>query len=197
MFTKKHLIVALFKDLIVAALVAESGDNRIGKSTKYKVPSYPNQWSAKNLANVLGDVYKKFKAKKIRILLGDNLNYTFNLNIPGDLTGKEEREYVFEKVRELVPENLSETDWDYREIKSKLKHANQTKKVIVFVPVKGLYDMLQMALDNSSFEVEAIEPELIAGLRNSNPLVGLAMKKDIKGKDQEVLNLSDFSKHKE
>lgn len=37
--------------------------------------------------------------------------------------------------------------------------------------------------------VEAIEPETIAQTRDANPIIGLALKEDIKGADEEVLNI--------
>ncbi len=89
------------------------------------------------------------------------------------------------KVAETIPEILENSDWDFIETGEE----GNFKKMKVFAPHKDFLTNLTQAAVKSEFKIEAIEPESLAVLRNKDPMLGLALKTDIKGKDENVLNV--------
>lgn len=190
MFTKGKAMVALTKDKLVGAIVNVGGAGKVSETVEFG-------WTYETLDIVLSKVKDKLKAKKIRVLLADELSYVLRLKIPSEISSKKEREYIAEIVSKKIPEVLEEGDWDYRELRFNIAQRTRDKsgerEVVVFSPVKAVFIALSEAVKKVGLEVEAIEPEAIAKTRDTNPLVGLALKKDIKGKDKEVLNLKPLT----
>jgi hypothetical protein len=52
-----------------------------------------------------------------------------------------------------------------------------------------LFSVISSAIRKSGFVVEAMEPEAVAKTRDANPLVGIALKEDLRGDDRDVLNI--------
>lgn len=222
-------------------------------------------WTKETLIKVLTNVKKKYSAH-IRILLGEELCYVCSTHIVSS-NRKTERELVREKAQQLIPEDLQQTIWDFKEIGLTIKDKSLTEKTIQVVAVVGIfYQNLRQVITEIGLTVEAIEPvsysiarltekektpqlilhlnqtsllvacyhglvvttQTIEGLptaekinqyvqfvnekfnfkietiiapdkfkvdgvnliiRNLNPFVGLAMKTDIHGDDEKVLNL--------
>jgi hypothetical protein len=184
MLRKTKIIVAITGDKIVGARVKLARQNKIEKSIAFG-------WKPETLDMVLSKMKTQLKAKRIRVLIGDDLSYVLRLTMPSTLGKKEEKEYLAKKISEQIPEELSDTQWDYKELylDATKKPSKEEKKVVVFSPVKGFFEKLSRALEKLDLVVEAIEPEVIAKTRDTDPIIGLAMKKDIKGKDEDVLNI--------
>lgn len=143
------------------------------------------KWTAKTLTNVLLKIKEDLNPKSVRILLDDELSYVLTLNIPKELKLPDERAVVAEKIAERIPEILENDDWDFKEI-------NQTKdekEILVFAPVREFLETLNNAFYQAKLKIEVIEPVSVARKRNSNPIIGLALKQDIRGRDEEVLNI--------
>lgn len=124
----------------------------------------------------------------IRILLSDTLAYVtqISLNATG-ISKNKEREAIFNKVQEIIPETLNEKEWDYK-IDAKTE---DTTTVTVFAPVIEMYRPLTETLQTLGIEAEALESVSMAKQRHTNPVIGLALKTDIQGKDNEVLNIQE------
>jgi len=178
MFKTKKTIIYITKRKLRAGFVTTRPPLRISNLIE-------SEWSLENLGQVLAQIRAKLKTKTVRLLLADDLAYVVRFNIPPDLSGNEERKTVAEKIVELIPEDLENEDWDYKEVAKK----GQEKEIIAFAPIKERFMHISIALEKAGLEVEAIEPEIIAKSRHEDPMIGLALKKDLKGKDEEVLNL--------
>jgi len=179
MFTKKQAIVFITKDKIKITLVV------LGKVPKI-TPLAEFVWNKDSLLASFQQVKSQIPGKKIRLLLGDDLSYTTNLNIPANIQPKDERQTVTEKVKEVIPELLNNQDWDYKQTGK----TNQTdKEIIVFAPVKDKFLLINTAIQQAGLQLEAVEPQIIAKIRNDDPIIGLALKKDLKGEDKTVLNI--------
>lgn len=178
MFSKNQTILVFDKNKLKVVRVSFRGKNPVVQSLAEA------QFTAQNLAAIL--VKAGLKSKKVRILLNDPVSYVLNLNIPKETPENKERQLVADQLKEKIPEILTDQDWDYKAI-------GQTKKekvLLVFAPVKEFFEVLSRAINQVRLEVEAIEPAAVAGKRHHDPMVGLAMKKDLKGKDSKILNLT-------
>jgi len=188
MFFKKVHILAISRDRIVAAIV-RLRDKKI-------IRSYSGEWNVISLRGVLEDAIKTLKADKIRLLIADDLSYTLLIKVPRDIEGKSERDLIYEKIKEEIPETLENSDWDFKESKRiNTGESGEYKEVLVFAPVKGLLKQIKTFLDNLNISVVAVEPQILASSRHTNPLIGLALKEDLKGRDEEVLNLDWEDSH--
>lgn len=159
-------------------------------------------WDSNTFDISLSQILTKLKSKRIRVLLDNTISYTLRLSIPTGINEIQERKLISEKIKEKIPEVLKDEDWDYKEIQFNVSSKNQTTKgkereVIVFSPVKYVTELLRKAKSNLNLEIEAIEAVEIAQTRNTNPMIGIALKEDIKGDDKDVLNIDLNTARKE
>lgn len=157
---------------------------KVGKKVKIEEIGQSN-WNAENLTVILKELAKAIGKTKARILLSDDLSYILNLEVPRDTPKAEERSYIQKKISEQIPEILENEDWDYKEITEK----DGNRIVVVFAPVNAFFEKLSASLKEAGIEAEAVEPVTIARQRDNTPEIGIALKKDLKGKDEEVLNI--------
>lgn len=167
-------------------LVAANIDTRNQKI----INSVRSRWTKFTLEEAIVEVKKELRLSKVRILIANELSYNLELLVPKNLSGINERKYIFDQIKNQIPDNLAETQWDYKELGVvKTKDKGEMKKIFVFAPVKSLMENLSESLAKSGLKVEAVEPQVVAQTRNRDPLIGLAMKEDISGDDSRVLNL--------
>ncbi len=180
MFTKKIPILYLSKSKLKVVLVT------LGKEPKV-IKSDETGWNKDSLADSFKQAKKQLKAKSVRLLLADDLSYVLELNIPFDTKPADERKLIKDLIKPEIPEILEADDWDFKETGRKTQ---KDKQIIAFAPVKSSFSLISQALTDANLKVEAIEPEVVSKVRNSNPLIGMALKQDLKGKDEKVLNLN-------
>lgn len=173
MFAHPTTVVFLTKGIAHITFVANA---RIVKTVK-------QAWDTQTLAKLFTTIKESVGSRAVRILLADEFSYILELDIPIHVLNK--RLHIEQQLKTHIPEILHSNEWDYKEIPSKSKE----KKALVFAPVKYVYDALLKASEASGLHIEAVEPVQIAGRRHKNPVVGLAIKTDLKGKDEEVLNV--------
>jgi len=140
-------------------------------------------WNNNNLQTVIKNIIAKLHYKKARVLLANELSYSLEISIKKD--SKDERLTVKQKISEKIPADFSDKDWDYKVITEKL----DTKLVKFFAPDKNFWETFSQAVNSAGLHIEAVEPMIIAKERHKNPIIGLCLKKDLKGKDEEVLNM--------
>lgn len=179
MFAKKIPIIYLSKTKLKVALI------KLGKNPKI-IKTDETGWNKDSLGESFKQAKKQLKSKSIRILLGDDLSYVLSLNIPFDTKSSDERELIKDKIKPEIPEILEHDDWDFKETGRKTQ---KDKQVIAFAPVKSVFSLISQSLADANLKLQAIEPEIVSKIRNENPLIGIALKKDLKGKDEKVLNL--------
>lgn len=179
MFSKQITIIFFSKEKINISLV------KIGVSPEI-VKTAEASWTKDSLADELLKIKKQLQGN-VRVLLDDDLSYVLKLKIPYATKPSEERNKVAELVKAKIPEILENEDWDFKETG---ENSEEEKEILVFAPVKSDFESISNALTKLEISVEAIEPKLVAQLRNDDPVIGLALKSDLKGKDEQVLNLS-------
>lgn len=103
-------------------------------------------WTLDTLDNVLLKI-KRIIRDNIRIVLSEDFVYVVHIVLPpSSIVNKE---IVRQKAQEFIPENLTETVWDFKEI---------AKTVQVVAVVTSLFEPLSKSLAKTDFRVEAIEP---------------------------------------
>jgi len=113
-------------------------------------------WTPDTLVDVLLK-YKKNIRDPARILLGEDFVYTVNLTM---LSSSASRDYIKRKGQELIPENLDETIWDFKEIAKLIPSLSKspTTTIQVVAVVKTLFEALSKSITKAELQVEAIEP---------------------------------------
>lgn len=172
-------VIFISKELIKAARVTTDPQLKILSEKEWPLEDI-------NLPAIFKEIKSYFKSNKARLVLEDSLVYLTQVQIPTTIKEEEQRKAVHAQVEALIPELLTNTDWDYKIDGEEADKFNAT----VFAPVKGRYEKIKEAAKVAGLELEAIEPQSFSIKRNENALLGLALKKDIKGKDSEVMNLA-------
>ncbi|OGC49756.1 hypothetical protein A3A69_02300 [candidate division WWE3 bacterium RIFCSPLOWO2_01_FULL_37_15] len=156
------------------------GDKTIAGDT------YEAACNESNFFDCITDVISKLKTKEIDLLLDDQLCYVLNFSLDKNINKHYERAEVFKHVQKNIPEVLNDSDWDYKE-----GGENDNKvEFLIFAPVKSKFQFIAKAILNSKCKVRVVESVSLAKFRNTDPFIGIALKKDIKGVDSQVLNIS-------
>lgn len=168
-------------------------NDRVAELARVSLSKTPNiikhfrsQHNGLNILESLNLLFKNIKTKSVYLLLDQEYTYVVTFSIPLHIQGSEERLYVYRKLSELIPEVLEDKDWDYRESSQNV----EDKNVVAFAIVKDRCSKIIEALQSIPIEVKAIEPEEISISRNQNPIIGMALKNDIYGRDNRSLNIS-------
>jgi hypothetical protein len=179
MFDTSVPVLYFSKNAVQLANVITSGNPHVaGKK------SFP--WArTQTLLPIISKLAPLLSKRKVRILLSPDLSYTITLAIPSSVKTKEERAYIKNLVQDQIPELLESDDWDFKELES----SKSEKKVLAFAPVSSFFNELSKVITATNLSVEAIEPEEVAKTRHNDPIIGIALKTDISGKDQNVLNV--------
>ncbi len=175
MFLNKKIAVIAVNKKEIKLSVVNASNKTITEEKKEK-------WNPEDFGEtekLVEFLIKNIEKNKIRILLEEDVHYLLELPFAQDMT----RQQILNKISEKIPEKLDEYSWDYKK--------QDEDKLIAFAPVKHIYDNLVVPLHKAQIEIEAVEPERVAKERHENPIIGIALKKDIKGKDEQVLNLRD------
>jgi hypothetical protein len=188
MFLKSKNIIYVGRGKLTAVEVIDAVQKKFGRVQEAG-------WSYETFDIALAELVNKFKSKEYRLLLSDDLAYVLRVEVPGNVAKNSVREFVHTKIQEKIPENVDENEWDYKEIKGK---PGELQVVIAFAMVKKFSDILNKALSATPLIIEAVEPETIAKTRDSNAYIGLALKDDITGRDEDVLNIQlNAEQHRE
>jgi hypothetical protein len=157
--------------------------SHVNNSEKIITGETKKKWNPENKEDtkkIIDSLKEEIGDNKVRLLFKENVFYLIKLPFSEGITRKE----ILTKISEKIPEKLDEYTWDY-----KIEENENEKKIVAFAPVKNLYEAVVDPLRKAKIKIEAAEPEEIAKRRHENPIIGIALKKDIKGKDENVLNL--------
>jgi hypothetical protein len=175
-----HTIITIFRKKLIVCHVKPGAKKPIFDVREYG-------WDDKTLDIVLTKVRDLYKTKSIRILFTREVSYVLRVSVPRDLDLESKRQTILDKLLERVPEILENRDFDFVSLQN--DPLKEDQDVLAFAPVGELSMALRKAVASANIAIEASEPEELAKTRDVNPLIGLAMKEDIKGKDETVLNL--------
>lgn len=183
MFDRDKTIIYITTNEIKGALV--SG----GKEPKVKA-QYKVSWTPESLTDSMRLIIDRLPNRGILLLLGENLTYLLKFKLPENINSSNERDEVYKKIQQEIPENLGYREWDYKNDESE----NKEKYVIAFAPVKQTFQIISETFKELNCQIDVVEPVQLAKLRNPDPIIGIALKSDIFGEDENTLNMQLFEK---
>lgn len=145
MFGNKKSILFITKSKVKITKVS------LGKSKETIIGEF--DWTYETLSNSLSK-FTKIIGNSARLVLSEDFFYVILLSFPYDTILN--KDIIRQKAQELIPENLNETVWDYREIPS--VSSSQSKKIQVAAAVKKLFENLSWLILKSGLHVEQLEP---------------------------------------
>lgn len=136
---------------------------------------------------VIEEGLKFLAGESVYLLLADSISYLYEKVIdPPMIVDNNFKGKLLDLVKADIPEDFGEFDWDYKVE----KEVEGKQKVKIFAPIKEFQTMISQIAKTVGIKIVAIETESVAVARDPNPVVGIVMKDDIGGKDEETLNLS-------
>jgi hypothetical protein len=109
------------------------------------------EWDEDTFLDAFTFLKKKSKARSVRILLSEDYSYILGVPVPKNI--EQEKEYVKENIREMIPEDLGDLVWDYKSyFKTKSFTAAQA-----FIILNSLFKAIKVAARKNRLKVEAIE----------------------------------------
>ncbi|HWS49364.1 MAG TPA: LytR C-terminal domain-containing protein [Candidatus Methanoperedens sp.] len=137
---------------------------------------------------------KYLSGQGVLLLLSDSISYLYEKIIDPPLKIDESfKRKLQELIKADIPEDFSEFTWDYKVDND----FDGKQKVIVFAPIKEFQVSINEVAKKLSIKIEAMETESVAATRDPNPILGILEKPDIKGKDEDSLNLSVMAEKKD
>lgn len=179
MFNQSKIVLTFLRKKIIACKVSMNRQKTISHV-------YEFGWETNTLDLIFENIQSIYHTKEVHILLSKEVYYLQKVSIPSDIEKTERRKYVLEILEERIPEVLGLNDFDFKIIGEKENEV----EVLAFAPISVLTTSVKDACENTGLHVIAIEPEEVARARNTNPILGIVLKEDIEGKDEDVLNLS-------
>lgn len=143
MLFKKKLIIYISKTVIRVMKVDQKG----------KIQTLTDiSWTNETFGEVLQKVKKVVKDSTISILLSEDIVYTIALQFP--ISAIVTREDVQSKAQELIPDNLNETVWDFKEM-----NATPENKYVQVIALLSTYAKLfSKEFQQAQIFAEVIEP---------------------------------------
>lgn len=148
MFNSKKSVIFITKSKVKITAVTLGGkpkENPIGEF----------EWSPENFLNNL-ETYKKNIGNSARILLSEDFVYVVVLTFPESVILN--RTIILEKAQELIPQNLNETIWDFKEVLDIPSSKDHLRKIQVAATVKSLFENLSKLIYKSGLNIETVEP---------------------------------------
>lgn len=126
------------------------------------------------------------KKSKIYLLFAEDVSYVFQATIPSKLKKLEEKQYILDLVTKHIPEDLNNHIWGY-----KILGKNKEKKhIVIFSPVKEVYEKVKSELSINSINVMRFETSQIARLFGQNDFEGIQKEKNTSLKFENIFNQS-------
>ncbi len=173
----KQYVLKISRSKVTAAEIEVGKEAKIKSGFEYEISGI------NGVKDVIVDAAQKLKTEKFVAVIDDELCYILNLEL--DKNNGDDRKVLFGKIQEIVPDELEDSDWDYKLISEE----NDKKKVIVFALVKELKKQLEQAAVENNLWIQSIEPESLAKTRNSDAIIGVCLRQDEGKKDEDNLEL--------
>ena len=135
------------------------------------------------LGQFLKKVKETVKSRKIKILLDDNICYFFKLKTKS--AQKIDQELVFQKISKEVPEDLTLSDWTFKEIVDNDKNI----QLIAFAPIKQFNDYFQTQIEQLSLSVDLMAPLRLVSENGEDPIIALVKEGEVEIKAEESKTL--------
>jgi len=152
MFERKKTILFITKSPARNASQSDAGGKiKIARVTMGGMPVENIIANVDWTPDTMPDILLRFKKdikNPVRILLSEDFVYTVNVTMP---SGSYLRDEVKKRAQELIPEDLDQTIWDFKEMGS-------PTTVQVIAVAKTLLETLRRAVAKVELQIEAIEP---------------------------------------
>lgn len=175
----KKFVIAFSKDTLTFVLVRDGS-----KPTIYKQTSV--SWSKQNIVSMLQTIVQKTGVHSFSLLLMDDIAYTHVLSFDKPKGKNTLRSEIYKLLCEQIPEVFMDSQWDYKILTTKGKNI----QVVAFAPVLSFFSDISDALHTVDLIPNSIESEALAKTRNENPFIGTIQKRDIKGNDDDSINIA-------
>ena len=142
MFTKNKTLIYITKSNLRISSVD------LVKLTESVIGEF--NWTAQTLDGILLKIKKEI-TDNVRILLSEDLVYTITIAATSKIPL---RDNIRQIAQELIPENLNETIWDFKQVSPNL--------IQVVVVNKALFGPINSSIIKTGLRIEAIEPLSIA-----------------------------------
>lgn len=182
MLQKPIIVVTVLRKKIIACEVYPNTQQEIRNVREFG-------WDEKTLDIIFAKIQSIYSIRKVRLLLTREVCYVLRLSVPKDLEVSDKRKLILEKMIERIPDVVEDRDFDYKVVQEQ----GDDEDVLAFAPISALSVPLSKAVALTHMVIEATEPEEIAKTRSNNPLIGIALKEDLSGKDDEVLNVNFYN----
>jgi hypothetical protein len=141
--------------LLITATRIKAGKVSSGKNPKLK-QTVEFEWNWQNLTSTFVEVKKKM-GDNFRIAVDESFVYVTSFMIP-NAPGKE-REVVQNTAAEIIPENVQQMIWDFKDISPHLIEVPSGQKLVQFVGgTQAFFNRLLQSLQEADLHYEAIEP---------------------------------------
>jgi len=116
-------------------------------------PAAQEAWDGVTMTDALTRLKNSHGFSRVHILLGNDISYTVAFTAP---TNELSREHVLERTQELIPEELTTTTFDWKEVAGSAQKGVSTVQVIA-MPVSYL-NALSLAMKKIECRAETIAP---------------------------------------
>lgn len=176
---KTSLVISISGSKLESGLVSLGEKPKVDKRKSF-------DWTESTLSEVFKKIKNIYKAETLRIVYNVDVSEVLEFSIPKDVTN--ERSFVGLKMAEKIPGILDRKDWDF-----KMTGEGKTQKQItVYALKKDLLEKINLATKEADLKIEVIEPITLSEKRNSEPMIGLALKEEVSsviGKTEEEVKL--------
>lgn len=164
---KTSLIVFISSNKLESGLVLLGEKPKVDKRKSF-------EWTESTLPEVFKKIKDIYKAETIRIVYNVDVSEALEFSIPKDVTN--ERSFIGLKMVEKIPGILDREDWDFKAT----GETKTQKQLTVYALKRELFEKINLAAKEADLKIETMEPMLLSEKRNSDILIGLAMKTDVK-----------------
>jgi len=204
MFNKAQYILETRSDALVLHVVDKKDEYEVVNTNTVPFDFSTKKITSESITTALQKVFEKSLSpiSNVRVLMAEEHLYVFQLSFDEKTKNNKIRSAILELAQKIVPEEIDDETWDYKLLDENATYPKiavsglalidpqeKSQKALVMVPVGRIFKPLVSALNDRGCKVEAVENSALAGDRHSNPIIGLAMKTDLKGKDASVLNI--------
>lgn len=146
----------MFRNKIIVVYVTKN-KIRVYIFSKGKTPKLETSFDSDYTYETLPALFTKLKASigtRFRLLLDDELLYVVTISLPKP--DAEKKELIRQKAQEIIPENLDNTFWTYRE--TPFQSDKNTKNIQVIAVLTSFIEHLSSAFTTSDIQLEMMEP---------------------------------------
>ena len=151
-FFRKRSVIFFGRDIIRAAETSHSG--KCVPTSKYE-----SSWTTETLVSTLNR-FRSIVPGRTRIILAEE--WVYSVIVPIGKDSAHDRVAVAEAIRDRIPEELSDTVWDFSLMKSAQSSGGKETFIHAVVVKKRCFDDIIKPFRSAGFSIESIDAESCA-----------------------------------